>query len=468
MSVHGAATRAGWATRWTLLALVAAFSGLVAVGTAGSQDSPAEGDAPVVVVELDVAIDNVSARFLRRALEEAAEDGATVAVVRIDTPGGLLDATRDMVGTIFGSEVPVVSFVAPEGAQAASAGTFVASAAALVAMAPATNIGAAAVVGAGGEDLPETLSRKATEDAAALIRSIAARRSRPVAALEATVREASSYSASEAVDLGIADLVAIDLESLLAEIDGRMLDTASGSRSVRTAGAEVRTIEMNVFERILAFLADPNIAFLLISLGALALAVEIWSPGLWLPGALGVLFLVLGFGGIGFLPFTWAAVVLLSLAVLFFVLEALNPGIGLFGAFGTAGLVLGGVFLLGGSELPGQALSVSPWLLAAVGMLAGLFTLLAVREMRLSHQAAYVSPYARDRLVGEVAEVTVRLAPRGEVRLAGETWGAELVGGDVAEVGERVRVADLAQLGLVVELIATADEPSTERGDTGR
>jgi membrane-bound serine protease (ClpP class) len=220
---------------------------------------------------------------------------------------------------------------------------------------------------------------------------------------------------------------------------------------VRTAGARVRTVEMSLFERILSFLADPNVAFLLISLGTLALAVEIWSPGLWVPGAIGVVSLVLGFAGVGFLPFTWAAVVLLGLAVLFFVLEALHPGVGLFGGFGATALVLGGLFLLGGSELPGQTLAVSRWLLGAVGALAALLTVLLVREMRLSHRPVYVSPYARERLLGQLALVTVRLAPRGEVRLAGESWTAELRGAQVAEVGERVRVVELSQLGLVVE-----------------
>jgi membrane-bound serine protease (ClpP class) len=425
-----------------------------------SQDSGA-GGGPVVVIELDGAIDKVSARFLGRGLEEAEDRDAALAIVRIDTPGGLLDATRDMVGDIFGSHVPVVSYVAPEGAQAASAGTFVAASAALLAMAPATNIGAAAVVGAGGEDLPETLSRKATEDAAALIRSIAARRDRPAAPLEATVREAKSYSAAEAVEAGIADLLAPSLDELVADLDGSTLEAADGPVLVETAGAEIQTIEMSLFERILSFLADPNIAFLLISLGTLALAVEIWSPGLWVPGAIGIVCLILGFAGVGFLPFTWAAVVLLGLAVLFFVLEALHPGIGLFGAFGTISLVLGGLLMLGGSELPGQALSVSPWLLGAVGVLAVLLTLLLLREMRLSHRPVYVSPYARERLIGEVAEVTVRLAPKGEIRVAGEAWQAELRGGGTAEVGERVRVADLSQLGVLVEQ-ATSEEP--ERG----
>ena len=455
------------ATRWWSIATVAGAA-LALASSALGQDAPSSGEGPVVVVELDSVIDKVSARFLERALDGAEEDGARLVVIRIDTPGGLLDATRDMVGDVFGSRVPVVSYVAPEGAQAASAGTFVASSAAFVAMAPATNIGAAAVVGAGGEDLPRTLSRKATEDAAALIRSIAARRGRPVAPLEATVRQATSYSAGEAVDVGIADLVARDLDGLLTALDGRELATADGTVVVDTSSAAVERVEMSVFERILSFLADPNIAFLLISLGTLALAVEIWSPGLWVPGAIGVVSLVLGFAGVGFLPFTWAALVLLGLAVLFFVLEALHPGIGLFGAFGTVSLVLGGLFMLGGSELPGQAIEVSPWLLAGVGVVAVLLTALLVREMRLSHRVIYVSPYAKERLVGELAQVTVRLAPRGEVRVAGETWTAELRSGGSAEIGERVRVADLSQLGLVVEPAASAEEaevvPSPEPG----
>jgi membrane-bound serine protease (ClpP class) len=333
-------------------------------------------------------------------------------------------------------------------------------------MAPATNIGAAAVVGGGGEDLPETLARKATEDAAALIRSIATRRGRPVAPLEATVREARSYSAGEALELRIADLVEPDLAALLAALDGRTLAAAGGDVRVETTGAVVRTVEMTLFERVLAFLADPNVAFLLISLGALALAVEVWNPGLWVPGAIGLMALILGFAGVGNLPFSWAALALLALAVLFFVLEALNPGVGLFGAFGTVALVLGGLFMLGLTgppELPGDPARVSRWLLFAVGGVAALFVVLLAREVRLSHRQVYVSPYARERLLGELAEVSARLAPHGEVRLAGESWRAELQGADSAEVGEVVRVADVAQLGLLVEPVESRESESTDR-----
>lgn len=440
----------------TLAVSESAFS-----GSASAEESPRE----VVVVELDAAIDDVSARFLQRSLEDAAEDGVAVVIVRIDTPGGLLSSTRDMVRDIFRSPVPVVAFVAPEGAQAASAGTFVAAATSFLAMAPATNIGAAAVVGGGGEDLPETLGRKATEDAAALIRSIATRRGRPVEPLEATVREARSYSAGEALELELADLVERDLAALLAALDGRTLAASGGDVRVATAGAAIRTVEMSLVERVLAFLADPNVAFLLISLGSLALAVEVWSPGLWVPGAIGVMSLILGFAGLGNLPFSWAAVALLGLAVLFFVLEALNPGVGLFGGFGAVALVLGGLFMLGVTgppAFPGADVQVSRWLLVGVGAVSLLLVLLLAREFRLSHRQVYVSPYARERLLGQLAEVSVRLAPRGEVRLAGEAWGAELRGAESADVGERVRVADIVQLGLLVEPVESRESETTE------
>lgn len=448
------------------VAVLAVAATLAVSDSAGAEEASAEERRQlVVVVELDAPIDNVSARFLRRSLDDAADDGATVVIVRVDTPGGLLSATRNMVGAIFDSPVPVVAYVAPDGAQAASAGTFVAAATSLLVMAPTTNIGAAAVVGSGGEDLPDTLGRKATEDAAALIRSIAARRDRPVEPLEATVREARSYSAGEALELEIADLVEPDLAALLVALDGRTLAAADGDVRVQTAGAAVRTIEMNVFERLLAFLADPNVAFLLVSLGALALAVEIWSPGLWVPGAIGVMSLILGFAGIGNLPFSWAALALLALAVLFYVLEALHPGVGLFGAFGTVALVLGGLFMLGGSgapALPGGGLQVNRGLLVGVAAVTLLVVVLLVREFRLSHRQVYVSPYARERLLGAVAEVSVRLAPRGEVRLAGESWSAELRGADSADVGERVRVTDLSQLGLLVEPAESRESETTE------
>ena len=267
------------------------------------------------------------------------------------------------------------------------------------------------------------------------------------------------------LELDIADLVEPDLAALLAALDGRTLAAAGGDVRVETAGAVVRTVEMNVFERVLSFLADPNVAFLLISLGALALAVEVWSPGLWVPGAIGLISLILGFAGVGNLPFSWAAIALLALAVVFYVLEALHPGVGLFGGFGTVALVLGGLFMLGVTgppALPGSGLEVNRLLLVGVGAVTLLLVALLVREFRLSHRQVYVSPFARERLLGELAEVSVRLAPHGEVRLAGEAWSAELRGASSADVGERVRVTDISQLGLLVEPAESGESETAE------
>ena len=251
----------------------------------------------------------------------------SVVIIELDTPGGLLDATRTIVTDIFASPVPVVVYVAPEGAQAASAGTFIAAAASIAAMAPATNIGAASVVGPGGEDLPETLQKKANEDAAAFLRSIADRRERPGDALEAAVFEAAAYSAEESVELGIADLAAANTGDLLSQLDGMEVEVSDGKTvTLQTTGMVIERVDMNVIERALSILANPNIAFLLISIGGIALIVEIWNIGLWIPGTIGVVLLLLGFAGVGQLPFSWAGVGLMVLAMVLFLLGGAGPG----------------------------------------------------------------------------------------------------------------------------------------------
>ena len=437
-----------------LVALALLAVGLVGVTESGRAQAAQGGDHVAMVVELDGAIDNVSARYIKRSLERAASDGVGLVIIQLDTPGGLLDSTRDIVTDIFASPVPVVVYVAPEGAQAASAGTFVAAAASINAMAPATNIGAASVVGAGGEDLPETLQKKANEDAAAFLRSIADRRGRDVDALEAAVFEATAYSAAEAVELGIADFVATDIGDLLSRLDGTEIEVSDGVVTLRTTGTVIERVDMNIIERSLSFLANPNIAFLFISIGGIALIVEIWNVGLWIPGTIGVILLLLGFAGVGQLPFSWAGVGLLVMALVLFLLEAQAPGIGYFGAAGTVCLILGGIFLVGffgPPEIPGPQIGVSRWLLYGVAITAGLVVLWFANEVRQSRRNdRYVSPVAHERIVGMDAVVQVRLAPAGEVRVAGETWSAELEGSGVAEIGESVVVSRMDDIKLLV------------------
>ena len=442
--------------------------------TAAAQEPQA--GAPVIrVIDMNTTVDIVSARYLKRSINGANDDGAELIVIELDTPGGTLDSTRDMVTSILGSRVPVVVFVSPEGAQAASAGTFISAASGLLAMAPATNIGAAAVVDGSGADLPETLASKVTQDTAAFMRSIADERGRNSRALEDTVLLAAAYSANEAVELGIADLIARDLSDLLAQIDGRSIQAFEGDVTVSTAGAQIERREMSFVDNVISFLANPNVAFLLISLGTVGLIVELWSPGLWIPGTLGVAMLVLGWVGIGNLDFSWAGVIFLALAIVLFVLEAEAPGVSYFGAAGAVSLVIGGVFLagrLGDPDLRGGVQTVSLWLVSVLGASVLGFVLWLAWQIR---QSAKTKPWegegSTSGLVGDEAVVTSDLDPAGEVHIAGEFWSAELVSGafappgTVVAKGERVRVVRVDGLRLFVEPLASgAAEPDARSG----
>lgn len=387
---------------------------------------------PIVrVIELDNTIDIVSARYLKRAIDNANEESVELIVIELDTPGGSLDSTRDMVTSILESEVPVVVFVSPEGAQAASAGTFISAAAGLLAMAPATNIGAASPVDGSGNDLPDTLASKVTQDTAAFIRSIAEERGRNSDALEATVLEAAAYSASEAVDLNIADLIARDVDDLLMQINGRTIPTFDAAVTVQTSDARIERRDMPFVDRVISFLANPNIALLFISLGTIALIVELWSPGLWVPGTLGVAFLVLGWVGVGNLDFSWAGVIFIALAILLFVLESQAPGVSYFGIAGSVALVIGGFFLVGrftNPDLPGGTQTVSLWLLAIIGgIVLGFILWLSWQIRQAARSPLWLSAGASVGLVGQEAVVTSDLDPEGEVHVAGEYWSAEVL-----------------------------------------
>ncbi len=402
-----------------------------AVQSASAQSSgTGEQDASVVLLRLDGAIDGVTARFIERGLGTAVSQRSQLVVLMLDTPGGLLGATRDIVESILASPVPVVVYVAPEGAQAASAGTFIGAAADILAMAPTTNIGAASVVGSDGGDLPATLDQKVTEDAAAFIRSIAERRGRNISALEDTVFSASAYSATEAVELGVADLIAADYESLLQQLDGYELMIGGETVTLDLGNVDTTTMELSLLERLLAFISSPNIAFLLVSLGGLGLIVELWNPGLWIPGTIGALFLILGWAGVGQLPFSWAGVALIGLALVLFYLESTAAGIGYFGVAGSISLILGGIFLVGffGSPgIPWDAPVVNRWLLAVVGAAIGGFVLWIASEIRKSKAInPYQSPTVSESLIGAAGVVTVNLSPAGEILVHGEYWSGEI------------------------------------------
>ena len=413
----------------------------------------------VALIDLDGAIDPISAGYLGRAIDLAAEEGAHLIVVRLDTPGGLLNSTRDMVEDILASEVPVVVYVSPPGAQAASAGTFVAAAAHIAAMSPTTNIGAASPVGPGGEDLPETLESKATQDAAAFIRSIAEQRGRNSEALEDTVLAAVSYSASEALEKNIIDLIADDLDDLLAQLDGMTVEVVSGTVVLETDGLDVREIGRNPVERFLGLIADPNIAFLLISLGGIGLIVELWNPGLFVPGIAGVIALGLGFVALGNLPVNWVGAALLVLGIALFFAELQAPGIGVFGVGGGICFVLGAFLLFGDTSVPGveaPTVKVSIWAIVGVSVLVGAFLIVLVRLAIQSRRADY--PTQTQTLVGQTGYTTSALEPRGSVQVASQAWSAISDSGQSIEEGEQIIVLDVDGLTLKVFKVDQAIE----------
>ena len=427
-----------------LLGIAGAIAGILApaVGAQGRH---------VAVVELDGAIDPISAGYLGRAIDLAAEDGAHLIVVLLDTPGGLLSSTRDMVEDIIASEVPVVVYVSPPGAQAASAGTFVTAAAHVAAMSPTTSIGAASPVGPSGEDLPETLESKATQDAAAFIRSIAERRGRNSKALEDTVLSAASYSASEALDSNVIDLVAGSLDELLSQLDGRTVELSRGSVVLETEGLEVREIGRNPVERFLGIIADPNIAFLLISLGGLGLVVELWNPGLFVPGIAGVVALGLGFVALGNLPVNWVGAGLLALGIALFVAELQAPGIGVFGIGGVVCFVLGAFLLFGDTSPPGieaPSVEVSAWVIGGVSVLLAASLVVLVRLGVQSRRTSYLTQ--TQTLMGRTGRATTALEPRGTVQVASELWSAVSDSGESIEEGVEVMVVDMDGLTLKV------------------
>lgn len=436
---------------------------LIAVGFGGAflsfWASAVEAQAPHgVVVEIDEPIQPSTARFLNRVVSEAEDGGARFVVIRLDTPGGLYDSTRDIVETILESEIPVIVYVSPSGAQAASAGTFIATAGHITVMANGTNIGAASPVDQSGGPLPEPLGSKATNDAAAFLRSIAADRGRNADALNDTVTKALAYSASEALNRDVIDFVAKDLDQLLSTVDGQRVDLFDGSSYViDTSGVDLRTVDKTVLERFLAIVSNPNVAFLLLVIGAIGLLIEFLAPGLFAPGIIGVICLVMAFVAFGNLPVNWVGVGLIAFALLLMFAELKSPGVSFFGAGGVVSFVLGSVLLFGGftpGPIETPSFRVNYWLIGGVTVtLAGLL-LFVVRDIlmaqKLEERQAKKGITTAQTLVGTTGVVSAALAPAGMVFVSGEEWSAVSDTGDSIEEGAEVVVTEVEGLTLKV------------------
>lgn len=393
----------------------------------------------VDLITVEGVIDPFIAQYVERGLDIAQGDGAQCLIVQLDTPGGSDVPMRVIVQKMLNSSVPIVVYVSPAGARAGSAGVFITLAAHVAAMAPGTNIGAAHPVAMPGTEITEIMEEKATSDAAAYVRAIAEKRGRNAEWAEKAVRESASIIAREAVELQVVDLIADDLTDLLDKIDGREVITADGPVTLSTRGAPVRTIGMNFAERFLHVIVDPNIAYLLLSIGTLALVAEFYQPGAILPGVTGAICLILAFVAFGSLPVNWGGVALIVLAVILFVLDIEVAGFMLSVGGGIA-FVLGSLMLFSPFVSPSPTmprLTVSRPLIVLMTVSIASFFLFAVSAGIRAQRAKVVSGI--EPLVGATGTATSDLDPWGTVQVRSELWSAVAVEGTIEE-GEQVRV----------------------------
>lgn len=424
-----------------------------------------EGARIALMIEIDGAIGPATARQIKDGLASAHERNADVVILRLNTPGGLATSMREIIADILASPVPVIGYVAPSGSHAASAGTYILYATHVAAMAPGTNIGAATPVEIGtpfpglpggdeqkpGEKpatapAPDTLAMKATNDAVALIRSLAELRGRNADWGEKAVREAASLSAQAALDQRVIDLMANDTAALLKAVDGRTITTTAGARTLMTQGMKIETVEPGWLIRLLAVITDPNIAVLLMLLGVYGLVFEFMSPGAVAPGVIGAICLVLGLYALNLLPIDYTGLALMLLGLTFLVVEAIYPTVVL-GAGGLVAFVLGAAMLLRvqspGYQLSWTLIAVAALLIAALLLLSGRFLWRTRRDIpRIGRQA----------MRGVPVEILDWSGGSGHVLAEGERWNAR--SNDAFAAGERAEIADVDGLILTLRRIS--------------
>jgi membrane-bound serine protease (ClpP class) len=396
----------------------------------------------VNVIRVESVISSSAADYIVSAIKQAEKDKVAALVIELDTPGGLDTAMRQIIKEMLAAERPIVVYVAPSGARAASAGAFITLAAHIAAMAPGTNIGAAAPVAMGGQ-MDKTMEKKVTNDAAAYMRTIAEKRGRPIDLAEEWVRKATAKTETEALKSKLIDAVSPKLEDLLQAIDGRVVTTAAGKVKIETKDATVTRGEMNFREKVLKIIADPTIAYLLLILGLAGLYFEFSTPGAILPGVLGGISLILALYAFQQLPINYAGVLLILLAILMFIAELKVVSHGVLTMGGLAAMILGSVMLID-SPLPDMRIPLTTIISTALAVAAFFMFVVGagVRALRSK------TTTGREGLVGEVGVVRSRLAPRGQIFVRGELWNAESE--TPVEPGDSVRVANVEGLTLRV------------------
>jgi membrane-bound serine protease (ClpP class) len=394
--------------------------------------------APVVLVPLEGAIGPASAHFAKRGIERAAKEGAELVILQVDTPGGLDTSMREVIKAILASPVPVAVFVAPSGARAASAGTFILYAAHIAAMAPGTNLGAASPVSIGGggpqkdgKKEEDTMTRKVTNDAVAYIRGLAQLRHRNADWAEKAVREGASLPAQEALKLKVIEHIAPDVPALLAKLG--------------KPNAEVKALEMDWRTRVLAVITNPTVAYLLILVGIYALIFEFMSPGMILPGVVGAIALLLALYALHLLPVNYAGLALMLLGIAFMIAEVFLPSFGAIGVGGIVAFVLGSLLLIEDTELPGFEIPYA--LIGGVTAASAGFLILVVGMLVKSRRRAVVS--GREQMLGATAEALGDFDLEGWARVHGEQW--KVRSSRPVRRGDKLRVTGMQGLVLTVE-----------------
>ena len=431
--------------------LRAFFASLIGLALFAVAAGAATSQAPrVLAVEFDNDVNPVTADFVTDAIDRANDEDYDAVVILLDTHGGLASSMEDIYKKeLERTDVPVIVYVSPEGAKAASAGVWIGQAGDILAMAPQTNIGSSTPISIGGEDIQEDLRRKVVNDAAASLSEITAEHERNAEWAEQAVRQGSNLGAREALEQNVIDVMAPTLPALLEEIDGRR--TVPKGLVLNTAGAQIETVEMSLWKRLLDTLIDPNIILILMSIGVLGITIELFNPGLILPGTVGAISLVVGLFGLQVLPISWAGVLLMLLAAAFFTAELFVASHGALALAGAISFVIGSLMLF---DPAGDAYEVSlVVVLAIAGTLAALFGIAFGKAL----QARRAKPQTgADELVDHIGVVRQPLDPEGFVFVNGELWRARSTDGPIP-AGETVRV-ERVEDGLILE-VTRAEEP---------
>ena len=403
-------------------------------------------DTVINVHQVEGVINPVVVEYMTDSIRRAEETKAVAVIFQLDTPGGLVDSTREIVKALLNANVPTVVYVAPSGARAASAGTFITMAGHIAAMAPGTNIGAAHPVSGEGKDIEGDMRQKAENDLAAFARSIAEKRRRNAEWAEKAVRESVAVTEVEAREQHVIDIIAEDIPDLVKQLDGRQVSLVQGTVTLHTAGAAVRVQQMTWRQRLLAALSHPQIALMLLSLGSIGLLVELYNPGLIFPGVVGALALLLAFYSLQTLPVNYTGLLLIGLGMVMLILEIKVTSFGMLILGGIVAMSLGALMLI---DSPEEYLRIPvSTIVLVVGTTAGLFLFVVGAAVR-SVGRKPVS--GREGMLGAIGMVRGRIEPTGTVFVHGTLWSARSA--SPIEVGEIVRVIGIEGMRLTVEKV---------------